>query len=511
MKGDAMAHREGHNIAYFNGTFIFSGGTVVNRILVPSILVIFVLLTIYINVCYREDKKFYSKFPNYFKRFIRTHDLRHLFEDYARFHTKSIDAARKSRNLIKSKYVVYRPALRRDGFLLSLNGMLSALLYSMLSGRIMFVQWPAVASNGMNCDSSSLQDLFKLIGDMNWNFDDFFGQMELGDFGRTIVDDINWTPYRFSMTENDEQNPFPLEHLEFLKCTKDFGVKHQESQLISIQSDQYFVSLLLQNPYYEPYLLNWFSPTKSIQPKNDIFPLESSNQLDNVQFFSMALRHILILSESTKNKVLHLRKQLFGDHFVVGIHIRLQELLYSDERRHPDNIYKKRQRRRRMSVESVVIEERKSHDILESFKSTLWSLFDCVKMILQNHDRNSAGRNPGKVAIFADSGDAIDLAKLIFGNTTVVHSFLYHPSSQGRITILESWMQIFLFSYCQELVITEHSPAGMMSAALSGRPPVEFQFMNNKESHLDSPKCVRLPTAEPKFHFSDISTNLDIC
>jgi len=82
---------------------------------------------------YKNYKFKLKKYPNYFKNFIKTKNIKDLMNEYLNFHTNSIKEINSNCNsFYKKKFIIFKPHYY-SGFGNIIMGLIPTMLYALLS------------------------------------------------------------------------------------------------------------------------------------------------------------------------------------------------------------------------------------------------------------------------------------------------------------------------------------------------------------------------------------------
>ena len=212
---------------------------------------------------------------------------------------------------------------------------------------------------------------------------------------------------------------------------------------IEIEAAQYFLPLYFENKFYKKELKILF--------KN--------------QFFNLIQKYILKPKEEEKIK--KIKNEIFKkNYFILGVHIRknLRENLFYQT---PLNIFWNCIDER---IKKFEIENKK----LKKFKGILIFISTDFKPAKEEAKKRYKEK----------------LIHLSSSNSELI--------SREKNSVSFGLINLWLLSYCNDLIVTEKSTFSHISYSLNNLLPLEVKYREGK--FIKNPKCIREFNSEPKFH-----------
>lgn len=218
---------------------------------------------------------------------MSTGDVKHLMSEYFNFHNSKMTLLQKgclSTDLdrLDVRFLVFRPD-PNAGIGSIMLGLASSLLYAIVSGRLILVDW----KGQIGCQSS----LTELFGDapIDWDFQKF---------KCSVPNHMT----RLEMNSN-------VKDLEFYQCTKDFVSELSEKRFLLIVSSYFFVPVLQSNRMYSKLLGNAVFDNWMYVVSQHFFKLNSTLNKRYVDLASTLFRN------ETNVLGVHLRRNLQDSQF----------------------------------------------------------------------------------------------------------------------------------------------------------------------------------------------------
>ncbi len=371
--------------------------------------------------------------PYYFRRYMKTKKLQDLFVDYSKFHKTQMKRLTKNsqQNCAyyttspNRGYVVYR-VVGSTGLGNNILGIVSTFLIAMLSGRAFLVSWPS--HNNLEI----MRQVFK-HPNMNWDYLDFHTNSAKYKRENCMFDPVTWkNPEPNSYDHMIDIHTFFHTKIHALKPLLCYDTRYHFNSIgdrILFTSNQYMAPLTMLNHQYRELLEQMF-PDKDVFGPISRYLLRPTDKIqteidDFLTTHDIKIPKVFFEDPNTRELV---RKHAGGKNIMYGLQIRRndKEKSWAGESQEP-------------------------------------SAFKCLEEKLSDMKAKvpPASLDSYRVLVVTDNSTTKARAKKHFGKLSITYQDGADYTTVRDVS--SAAVDIFLLSYCHDMVVTKSSTFGSVA------------------------------------------------